>query len=200
MFFAGCLISRGSAGRPDWKPLFNAKNLDGWSAPRPELWIVENGMLIGRSPGIKENSFIYTGEKYADFDLRYDVRLVKDEGNSGMQIRSGRRDDGHARGYQVDIGKGYWASLYHEEGRGMLAPFKRAEGSKDDPIKLDQFNHFDVTARGHHLTVKVNGVITVDLEDEMGEETGFIAPQIHAGGPMEVQFKNIDIRVYEKGK
>lgn len=183
-----------AADAPGWKPLFDGKTLAGWSAKRPELWVVENGMLIGRSPGVKENHFLFTEKKHGDFDLRYDVRLAKDEGNSGVQIRSEKPADWHAKGYQVDIGKGYWGSLYHEHGRGMLAQFKRTEGAKDDPVKLDQFNHFEVSSRGHHIMVKVNGVTTVDLEDPEGELDGHIALQIHSGGPMEVQFKNIEIR------
>lgn len=183
-----------AADAGEWKPLFDGKTLKGWGALRPELWKVEDGMIIGRSPGVKENNFLYTEKRYKDFDLRYDVRLAKDEGNSGVQIRSEKAADGHAKGYQVDIGKGYWGSLYHEEGRGMLAQFKRTEGAKDDPIKLDGFNHFEVSARGHRITVRVNGATTVDLDDPQGELDGLIALQIHSGGPMEAQFKNIEIR------
>jgi len=192
-------ISSFAAEEAKWTPLFNGKDLDGWQAKHPELWVVENGMLIGRSPGVKENNFIYTAKKYEDFDLRYDLRLVKDEGNTGVQIRSRSMQDGHAVGYQVDAAKGYWGCLYHEgppaEGaRGMLLQYKRTEGAKDDPIKLDQFNHFEVSAHGHHITITINGVKTVDLEDPKGELEGYIAPQIHAGVPMEVQIKNMEIR------
>jgi len=177
-----------------WRPLFDGVKLDGWQTARPELWTVEDGCIVGRSPGIKENEFLFTKEAHGDFELRYDVKLTLDDGNSGVQIRSERLPDGHAKGYQVDVGKGYWGSLYHELGRGMLAAFKREEGKPGDPIKLGEFNRFEVTARGHHITIKVNGVKTVDLEDPEGELTGLIALQIHSGGPLEVRFRNIEIR------
>ncbi len=177
-----------------WKPLFNGRNLDGWKTDQPKLWVIENEMLIGRSPGILKNTFLYSEKLYGDFELRFEVRLVDDKGNSGVQIRTERMPDGHARGYQVDIGKGFWGSLYHEEGRGMLSHFKRKEGAPDDPIKLDQFNLFEVSARGHHITIKVNGKTTVELDDPEGELKGHIAPQIHSGEAMEIQFKSIEIK------
>lgn len=199
LVLSGCgLLSAADAPQrsvePKMKPLFNGKDLDGWETARPELWVVEDNMIIGRSPGIKTNEFLYTKQKYGDFKLRYEVRLVKDDGNSGVQIRSARMDDGHAKGYQVDVGKGYWGSLYHEEGRGMLAHYKREEGSASDPVKLDGFNLFEVTAQEHHITVHVNGTKTVDLHDPEGELEGFIALQIHSGGALEVQFRNLEIR------
>jgi hypothetical protein len=195
------IVTAGSGSAPaesekesGWAPLFNGKNLDGWNTTKPELWVVEEGMIIGRSPGIRTNEFLFTDKRYGDFDLRYDVRLVKDQGNSGVQIRSEKLANGHAKGYQVDAAKGFWGSLYHEMGRGMLAQYRRIEGSPSDPIKLDQFNRFEVSARGHRIIIKVNGVTTVDLTDEKGELDGLIALQIHAGGPMEIQFKNIEIK------
>lgn len=179
---------------PKMTPLFNGKDLDGWETARPELWVVENNTIVGRSPRIKTNEFLYTKKKYADFKLRYEVRLVNDIGNSGVQIRSERKPDGHAKGYQVDIGKGYWGSLYHEEGRGMLSHYKRTEGTADDPVKLDEFNLFEVTAQEHHLVIHVNGTKTVDIHDPEGELEGHIALQIHSGEALEVQFRNLEIR------
>ena len=34
------------AAPADWKPLFNGKNLDGWSGDS-RLWRVEDGVLVG---------------------------------------------------------------------------------------------------------------------------------------------------------
>ncbi|HUU91166.1 MAG TPA: family 16 glycoside hydrolase, partial [Phycisphaerae bacterium] len=49
-----------------------------------------------------------------------------------------------------------------------------------------------------HVTMKINGTTTVDYtEPEPAEKvarSGVIAVQIHGGGPLEVQFRNIRIQ------
>src|SRR5437588_285294 len=39
-----------------------------------------------------------------------------------IQIRSQPIEDGLMRGYQCDIGAGWWGKLYEEHGRGLLEP------------------------------------------------------------------------------
>src|SRR5262245_16684860 len=68
--------------------LFNGKNLDGWIADTAELWKVRDGMIIGKSSGIKYNEFLRTRRFFGDFVLRLKFRLVNGEGNSGVQFRS----------------------------------------------------------------------------------------------------------------
>ena len=184
--------ARASGG--ECNPLFNGKNLEGWSTTRPELWSVEEGVITGTGIRLATNVFLFTDKRYGDFELRYEARLIDDEGNSGVQIRSEKLDDGHAKGYQVDIGKGYWGSLYHELGRGMLAQYEREEGAESDPVKRDEFNEFVVRAEGDHIAVHLNGVKTVDLRDPEGERDGRIALQIHSGRSTVIQFRNIEIR------
>ncbi len=113
-------ISMIAAGRADdiddFKPLFNGKDLEGWEATKPELWTVKDGMIIGKQGKnqLKKNTFLATKKKYADFVLKASVRLVKDEGNSGIQFRTRILPDGTARGYQADVAKGFWGLLLEE--------------------------------------------------------------------------------------
>ena len=55
-----------------------------------------------------------------DFRLSVQVKLVKNEGNSGIQFRSIELADGEMKGDQADIGPGWWGKLYEENGRGLL--------------------------------------------------------------------------------
>ncbi|MGZ3380668.1 MAG: family 16 glycoside hydrolase [Isosphaeraceae bacterium] len=50
---------------------------------------------------------------------------------------------------------------------------------------------------GDRITLYLNGVASVVYREEVPNiaREGLIAVQIHAGGPMEVQFKDIRIRV-----
>ena len=57
--------------------------------------------------------------------LEADFVLVDGKGNSGIQYRSKQSVRGAnkwvVKGYQADIGKGWFGKLYEEGGRGVLA-------------------------------------------------------------------------------
>src|SRR5262249_21135075 len=70
-------------------PLFDGKTLNGWDRDEG-LWKVEEGMIVGDSAGIERNEFLATKKSYGDFELRLEFRLLKGNGNSGVQFRSNR--------------------------------------------------------------------------------------------------------------
>jgi hypothetical protein len=179
----------------DFRPLFNGKNLDGWEASHAELWSVHDAMIIGKQQRnqLKKNAFLATKEKYSDFILKASVRLVKDEGNSGIQFRSVIHSDGTARGYQADVAKGFWGLLL-EEGSPKRLIIKRPARDAMRKVNPDGWNDYVITAKGHHITLELNGIKSVDLDDPRGDLTGVIALQLHVGPAMEVQFKDIAIK------
>jgi len=184
--------------KDDFKPLFNGKDLEGWEATKPELWSVKNGVIIGKQGKnqLKKNTFLATKQKYADFVLKASVRLVKDEGNSGIQFRTRILPDGTARGYQADVAKGFWGLLL-EEGSPKRLIIKRPVPEAVKKLKPDQWNDYEITAKGHHITLELNGIKSVELEDPTGDLSGVIALQLHVGPAMEVQFKDIKIKELE---
>ncbi len=178
-------------------PIFNGKDLAGWEGDK-KLWIVEDGLLIGRSPGIKHNDFLATTKEYGDFILRFQIRLKPNNANSGVQFRSKRVPNSHeVCGYQADVGGAWWGKLYDEARRGKVLA-----GPKPDVIKKalkpGDWNEYEVKAVGPHVTMKINGTTTVEYtEPEPAEKiarSGVIAVQIHGGGPLEVQFRNIRVK------
>lgn len=62
-------------------------------------------------------------------------------------------------------------------------------------IKNEDWNEYKIVAKGGHLRHFINGVPTVDVTDEtaMGAKEGLLALQIHVGGPMTVQFKDLKL-------
>jgi len=176
-------------------PIFNGKDLTGWEGDS-KLWIVENGLLVGRSPGIKYNDFLATTKTYGDFVLRVEVRLVDNKGNTGVQFRSKRVPDSHeVAGYQADFAPGWHGKLYDEARRKkVLAAPKPKDLEK--ALKPTDWNAYEVRAVGNRITLTLNGVKTVEYEeaDKDIPRTGVLAVQIHSGGPMEVQFRNLRIR------
>jgi hypothetical protein len=200
----GALIATGigpwtaRAAEPEdgFTALFNGKDLTGWAGDA-KLWVVEDGLLIGRSPGIKHNDFLATTRTYRDFILRFDIRLVDDKGNTGVQFRSKRMPlpSHEVAGYQADFAPGYWGKLYDESRRNRVLAGPDADTLKK-AFRPNAWNQYEVQARGNKIILLLNGVQTVEYtEQDSGiAPEGIIAVQIHGGGPMEVQFKNIRIQ------
>ncbi len=192
---AGLAVPAASGAEEGFEPLFNGKDLTGWEGD-PFLWKVEDGMVVGRSPGIAYNDFLTTVEEYSDFILRFQIQLVDNVGNSGVQIRS-RRVSGSMEmiGYQVDVGPSWWGSLYDESRRRvtLAAP---SEATIKKALKPTDWNDYEVQASGKHIVLKLNGVVTVDYteEDESIEQTGLIGLQVHSGPPLEARFRNIRVK------
>ncbi|HEY3968736.1 MAG TPA: family 16 glycoside hydrolase [Planctomycetaceae bacterium] len=175
------------------RPLF-ATDLAGWNG-LPGFWNVTQGVLSGSSRGkpLAHNSFLCSPQKYRDFELEYQVRLVGDAGNTGVQIRSHviDADKWIVGGPQVDAGGMYWGSLYGEQMTGMM---KEAPPHALATVRKDDFNDFVVRCEGRHVTIRMNGVTTVDDDFPTMADAGIIAFQIHGGPEMEAQFRKVVLR------
>lgn len=139
--------------------------------------------------------------------------------NSGLQFRSKIVDPKNfvVAGYQADLeyGSTYSGILYEEKARGILAqrgqkvtitqgaePSKpkievTGETGKSEDIQAainkDDWNEYRVVVKGNHIQQFINGKATVDVTDETAEgaKKGILALQLHAGPPMQIQFKDI---------
>jgi putative membrane-bound dehydrogenase-like protein len=171
------------------KDFFNGKDLTGWDGD-PKLWKVEDGEIVGRSPGIPRNEFLKSQLVATDFRLTVKIKLVPDEGNSGIQFRSEALPDGEMRGPQADVGKGWWGKLYEENGRALLW-----SKSGESFVKPNEWNEYEVVATGSHVRTFINGKACVDLDDAAISRRGIFGLQIHSGGPFEVRFKEVHLEV-----
>ncbi len=193
--WAGVLLAARGEG-PEFHPLFNGKDLTGWVTPADkELFTVEDGVIVGRTKGnLKKNEFLATEKPYRDFVLKAKVKFRN--GNSGIQIRSKRADDGVVSGPQADIADGYWGLLYEERGRGILERYPEKKAA--ELVKRDDWNDFVITFKGKQLTIDFNGVRVIDRKDPEFADQGIIALQVHVGPAMEVRFK--DLMIQELGR
>jgi hypothetical protein len=171
--------------KEDKNSLFNGQDLKAWKGNK-DLWTVADGEIVGKSPGIDRNEFLVHPRTVRDFRLSLEVKLVPNSANSGIQFRSEPLSDGAVKGYQADIGEGWWGKLYHEHGRAQLW-----DKPADQHVKVGEWNEYVIEAEGHHIRTYLNGNLCVDLEDPEGELAGKIALQIHSGGPMEVRFRKL---------
>jgi len=177
----------------EFRPLFNGKDFTGWVTPEDKsLFTVEDGEIVGRTKGeLKKNEFLATEKPYGDFVLKAKVKIRN--GNSGIQFRSKRTEEGVVSGPQADVAEGYWGLLYEEKGRGILERYP--EDKANALVKKDGWNEFVITAKGQHVTIDLNGTRVIDREDPQFDKEGIIALQVHVGPEMEVRFKDLEIKV-----
>ena len=116
-------------------------------------------------------------------------------GNSGIQFRSKRQPDGVVSGPQADVADGYWGLFYEERGRGILERYP--EEKANALVRKDDWNDFVITAKGDHVTIDLNGTRVIDRKDPVFAKEGIIALQVHVGPPMEVRYKDIQIKVLD---
>lgn len=201
-----------------FKPIFDGKTLEGWSAPDMRYWSVEDGAITGRSsdelPCTRNQFLSWQQGELDDFELKLEYRILGSaQANSGIQIRSQIAEDGHAVGYQADLDRfGSWLGALYDEhtGRQLLAQRGQrtvidAAGERETSeldvgsleVEVDGWNEYHIVAHGPRITLKVNGVTTADvtdLEKGHGDLSGRLAVQIHSGPPMTIQFRNIRLR------
>ena len=199
-FVCACLalavvaFAREADARP--AAIFDGASFVGWEGPK-EFFRIENGAIVGGSLDrrIPKNQFLATTRAYADFDLRLKFKVIGEDINAGIQIRSRRVPNHHEMiGYQADIGQHYWGSLYDESRR------RRVLAQADLPavlavLDLDGWNDYRIRCEGRRVRAWINGYQTVDYTEPEAaiEQNGFIGLQIHSGQPTEVWYRYITI-------
>ncbi|MDR3618446.1 MAG: DUF1080 domain-containing protein [Paludisphaera borealis] len=168
---------------------FNGKDLTGWTGD-PTLWSVENGEIVGKTSGLKRNEFLKSDLSAGDFRLTFQVKLVGNAGNSGLQFRSEGLPDGEMKGYQADVGADWWGKLYEENGRGLLWP-----ESAEKHVKPGEWNTYQVSAVGPSIRTFINGKPAVVFDDPVGARRGIFGFQLHSGGATEVRFKDVKLEL-----
>ena len=113
--------------------------------------------------------------------------------NSGVCIRINPTNFDNAPGYQVDMGKGYWGSLWEERRGNMIQKYPDALVKK--LVHKNDWNHYYIIARGHHIQAWLNGVKTVDIIHDAGFLEGSIGFQLcHYHSQVAIDIKSLYIR------
>lgn len=182
------------------KELFDGKTFRGWEGDTTHTWQIEDGALVGGSltETVPHNDFLVTTQPYEDFVLRLKFKLLGDEGfiNAGVQFHSQRLDDPPYEmiGYQADLGKDYWASLYDESRRRktLAAPDSALVAKL---LKPNDWNDYEIRSQDGRIQLRLNGELTVDYteSDESIPQSGYIGLQIHGGGKAKVYYKDIEL-------
>ena len=157
-------------------------------------WQLKNNTLHGSIGNEKEHHYSYTKESYGDFELIVAIKMVGDEdANSGVCIRINPTNWDDVPGYQVDMGKGYWGSLWEERREGMVQKYPDSLATKI--VKQNDWNEYYIIAKGHHIQAWLNGVKTIDIVHDKGFTEGNIGFQLcHMHNPTTVDVKSLYMR------
>jgi Domain of Unknown Function (DUF1080) len=161
----GCSSLPGSG----WITLLDGGNgLSQWTMVGDANWRVMDGAVQAD----KGSGFLVTRDSWSDFEIRAEF-WADEDANSGIFIRAQDTNKiGAANSYEVNIydkrpGQDYSTGAIVDVGKVAL-PAPKAAG---------RWNVYEIRAKGNQLTVNLNGVRTVDVQDSK-----------HARGPFALQY------------
>lgn len=163
-----------------WTTLFDGRNIDAFEQVGDANWTLADGVVqADRGTG-----FLVTRSRYADFQIRAEF-WADEKANSGIYMRC--QDP-----KKITDESCYEANIFDQRpdqtyATGAMTKFAPSLA----PTKVaGRWSTFEITARGPHLVVVLNGVKTVDLHNGRFA-SGPIALQRAAGV---VKFRKVQVR------
>jgi hypothetical protein len=217
LVLAGLSLALSAQSPMTWRPLFNGKDLTGWTQTGVAPWKVEDGAIVGgqAEPGKRGSSLVST-ELFKDFELEVEFMLAEQPNaadgtcatctyNSGVYMRTG---------YQVNFGRreagefiGVVVHRVHPRAiRGNVLWLDTGDEKFPGLRKKQGWNRVHVSISGPRLQVTLNGTKICDVTDdptdpaeakwkEAGPITFQWPPAGEAGGFAGfVKYRNIRIR------
>jgi len=163
-----------------WVTLLEGTSIKGWNVVGDANWeVVDKAVQANKGTG-----FLVTPEEYTDFQITADF-WVTDDANSGIFIRlSDAKTINATNSYEVNIFDKRPDQSYRT---GAIV-----DVAKPASVVMTggKWNTIDVTAKGTKLTVLINGMKMVDVNDTKHAK-GNIALQYGAGT---VKWRNVRLR------
>ncbi len=178
---------------------FNGKDLSGWIGA-VDNYEVRDGAIVCK-PGKGGNLFMK--DEYDDFIFRFEFKLPPG-GNNGLGIRAPLQGDVAYTSMELQIlddSAPKYAGLKPYQFHGSIYGVKPAHRGYQKPV--GEWNFEEVTAKGTHLQVILNGtrIIDEDLSKltpmDGREHPGLLRPSGYigfAGHSDPVQFRNISVK------
>ena len=179
----GCSMMNTDGG---WTTLIDAGlGLENFNRVGDANWRVEDGAIVADHKDSKPSAFLMTKQSYSDFEIKAEF-WVSHDANSGIYMRC-------ADGAAPTDTTCYEANIFDERpdpsyGTGAITNFvkvpelNRAGG---------QWNRFDITVKGSHIEVRLNGKQTAVYDGATKMTNGPFGLQYAAGV---VKFRKVEIR------
>lgn len=165
-----------SAPLPNEVVLFNGRDLTGWTAFLPEggkpedTWHVKDGVLICRG---QPAGYIHTDKDYTNYVLKVEWRWnpeTKQAGNSGVLLRVQPPDKVWPRSVEAQLQSANAGDFWNIGEFTMKAAPERTNGRNTKKLHLaerplGEWNEYEITVDGGHITLKVNGELLNEATD-----------------------------------
>ena len=166
------LYAGAASGESDgWITLLNSTNKGEWSEVGKANWDMKDGALVADKLDGKDLSYLVSKNSYKDFEIRAEF-WVDDAANSGIFIRCDQSD-------KIDSKICYEVNIFDKRPDPTYGTGAIVDVAKVDPMPkaAGKWNTYEITARGPHLTVVLNGQKTADVDDSK-----------HLSGPFALQY------------
>ncbi|MDO5553522.1 MAG: DUF1080 domain-containing protein [Planctomycetia bacterium] len=184
------------------KLLFDGVSFNGWEGDTEKTFRIEDGAIVAGSAteANPRNEFLCTTERFRDFTLTLECKVVGQGGNAGIQFRSERIPDHFEMiGYQADMTSDgvYWGRLYDEQRRQKFL-VETDPAVVEKVWKPNDWNRYKIVCWGPRIKLYVNDVLTADYteEDASIPRDGVIGLQIHGGPASQSFYRNIRMERY----
>ncbi|MBM3787887.1 MAG: DUF1080 domain-containing protein [Acidobacteria bacterium] len=199
-----------TAPLPEWKSLFNGKNLKGWIPvnTEPDTWKVKNGLLMcsGHPIGVMRSE-----KQYENFVLHIEWMHKEPGGNSGVFVWSGARPGKNRLpdGVEVQMLELDWPKLHMKD--GVMPPLAYVHGElfgvggvktvPDNPrgersksienrcLPRNQWNTYEVVAVDGVIKLSINGKFVNGIARST-QKKGYLCLESEGA---EIHFRNIRI-------
>ena len=184
-------------------PLYNGKNLDGWT-PRGGTCAFEakGEAIVGTCVKGSPSTYLSTlKEDYTDFIITAELKWEVD-GNTGIMFRAQKKPGKKFEtvfGPQAEMEgfakERYWSGGIYGQGCGGWYYPLWLEAHKDAraALKKNDWNRITIKAKGKTIKTWINGAPAAHWKTDEYLK-GFFALQIHSGKTGEVHFRNIKIK------
>lgn len=190
LFIALILLVGLNASAGESISIFNGKDLSNWKLPKNNIWWkVVDDILVCKSGPKKKGSVLWTKEKYTNFEVELEFKMVTEENDSGVHIRN-----------QDQIQIGISGSLKRDMTTSPYIPKKgypkESVGVKE-LLKPKDWNSMKIKAVGPVYTIWLNGKKVNEYTSETSIEKGPIGLQLHSHRNMEIHFKDINLTILD---
>ena len=184
-----------------FKPLFNGKDLTGWTSKGGQCTFeVKDGAIMGTCVKKTPSTWLCTDKEYGDFIFTCEVKWLVD-GNSGVQFRSkarGKVGKETVYGPQYELegfarGRNWTGGIYGQSCGGWYYPLWLEAHQKARAAVTHEWNRVTILAKGNVVKTWINGVpATHWLNDTYLK--GFIGLQVHQGSKGQILWRNVKIK------
>ena len=129
------------------------------------VWVVKDGILQGGEP---RGSWLLSPREYGDFVLKFDFKLGP-TGNSGCALRAPLFGDPAFDGMELQMAD----YRYNPQAKDseLTGGIYRAIAPRQQVYQPTEWNTYEITLQGAHLTVVLNGTVIQDLNlDEQNQK------------------------------